>query len=157
MGTSPGDFNIPSALSGQTGTNGLTLDSVFQGDPRFQVGERRFVVTVHEPTTRSSTAGGMPISNYDHCVLSADALKGFVEARRVTTDILTDDPRDPEVTLTSDHFPIVAFFKTRGDGIALDHKTRIRPDGDVSMARSVLGSRGDRSATFPQVPGPPRE
>jgi hypothetical protein len=29
--------------------------------------------------------------------------------------------------LTSDHFPIVAFFRTRGAGIALDHKLTLRP------------------------------
>ena len=70
----------------------------------------------------------MPVSNYDHCVLSANTLKAFVQARRVSTDILTDHPDDPEMRLTSDHFPIVAFFKTRGEGIALDRKTRIRPE-----------------------------
>jgi hypothetical protein len=48
-----GDFNMPSVLSGQAGRNGLMLDDVFDGDPRFQIGERRFVVTVHEPTSRS--------------------------------------------------------------------------------------------------------
>ncbi len=123
-----GDFNMPSALSGQTGKNGITLDALFDQDPRFQQGERRFVVTVHEPTSRGSAAsGGVPVSNYDHCVLSADTMKEFVQARRVSTNILTDNPSDPEVQLTSDHFPIVAFFRTKGDGIALDLKTRIRP------------------------------
>jgi uncharacterized protein (TIGR03437 family) len=123
-----GDFNTPSALSGQTGKAGITLDAVFDQDPRFQTGERRFVVTVHEPTSRGSAAsGGLPVSNYDHCVLSANTMKSFVQARRVSTDILTDHPDDPEVRLTSDHFPIVAFFKTRGDGISLDRKRRIRP------------------------------
>ena len=121
-----GDFNMASQLSGQQGLDGITLDSVLQQDPRFQVGERRFVVTVHEPTTRSSE-GGLPVSNYDHCVLSADTLKAFVQARRVDTTILTDNPQDPEVRLTSDHFPIVAFFRTRGTGIALDRKMTLRP------------------------------
>ena len=123
-----GDFNMPSLLSKQQGRDGLTVDSVFQQDSRFQVGERRFAVTVHEPTSRSSAAqGGLPVSNYDHCVLSADTLKAFVQARRVDPTILTDNPQDPEARLTSDHFPIVAFFKTRGTGIALDHKTKLRP------------------------------
>lgn len=122
-----GDFNMPSLLSKQQGRDGLTVDSVFQQDSRFQVGERRFAVTVHEPTSRSSAAqGGLPVSNYDHCVLSADTLKAFVQARRVDPTILTDNPQDPEARLTSDHFPIVAFFKTRGTGIALDHKTKLR-------------------------------
>ena len=124
-----GDFNLPSKLSGQTASGGITLDSVFDQDPRFQIGERRFVVTVHEPTSRSSAAtGGLPVSNYDHCVLSADTMKAFVEARRVSTDILTSSPEDPEARLTSDHFPIVAFFRTKGEGISLDRKTRIRPN-----------------------------
>jgi len=123
-----GDFNMPSLLSKQQGRDGLTVDSVLQQDSRFQVGERRFAVTVHEPTSRSSAVqGGVPVSNYDHCVLSADTLKAFVQARRVDPTILTDNPQDPEVRLTSDHFPIVAFFKTRGTGIALDHKTKLRP------------------------------
>ena len=123
-----GDFNMPSQLSGQQGQDGITLDSVLQQDPRFQVGERRFAVTVHERTSRSSAAqGGLPVSNYDHCVISANTLKAFVQARRIDTAILTDNPQDPEVRLTSDHFPIVAFFRTRGTGIALDHKLKLRP------------------------------
>jgi uncharacterized protein (TIGR03437 family) len=123
-----GDFNMPSLLSNQKGSGGITLDSVFQQDPRFQRGERRFVVTVHEPTSRSAASGGgVPVSNYDHCVVSADTLKAFIEARRVDTAILTDNPDDPESRLTSDHFPIVAFFRTRGPGIALDHKLALRP------------------------------
>ncbi|MCL6507569.1 MAG: hypothetical protein K6T59_11125, partial [Bryobacteraceae bacterium] len=103
-----GDFNIPSRLSGQTGRNGITLDPIFDGDPRFQSGERRFVVTVHEPTSRN--ASGSPVSNYDHCVFSADVMEELIQARRLATQVLTDHPDDPEVTLTSDHFPIVAFF-----------------------------------------------
>ena len=116
-----GDFNIPSLLSGQTGQNGITLDSVFDNDPRFQSGHRRFVVTVHEPTSRSlATNGGTPANNYDHCICSIDTLEEFIEARRVATDILTDHPDDPEVRLTSDHFPIIGFFRTIGEGITLD-------------------------------------
>lgn len=123
-----GDFNIPSHLSGQTGRNGITLDAIFDQDGRFQVGERRFVVTVHEPTSRSSAAnGGIPASNYDHCVLSADTMEEFVQARRVATSILTDHPEDPETRLTSDHFPAVAFFKTRGEGVSLDLRKTLRP------------------------------
>lgn len=113
-----GDFNIPSQLSGQTGREGITLDPLFDRDPRFQTGERRFVVTVHEPTSRNSL--GNPVSNYDHCVLSADVLEEFLQARRVQPDILTSHPDDPETTLTSDHFPIVAFFATKGQGISRD-------------------------------------
>jgi hypothetical protein len=108
-----GDFNTPSLLSGQSGRSGITLDEVFTNDTRFQNGERRFVVTVHEPTSRNATTGA-PVANYDHCVISADTLEEFVQARRVETSILTDDPQDPEQTLTSDHFLVVAFFKTRG-------------------------------------------
>jgi endonuclease/exonuclease/phosphatase family metal-dependent hydrolase len=124
-----GDFNTPSVLSGETGRSGLTLDEVFDRDPRFQAGERRFAITVHEPTSRSSAGnGGIPARNYDHCVISADTLEEFVQARRVTTTVLTDHPDDPEVRLTSDHFPTVAFFKTRGPGISLDLQKRIRPN-----------------------------
>ena len=123
-----GDFNTPSLLSLQTGKDGITLDSVFDQDPRFQVGERRFAVTIHEPTSRNSAAkGGLPVSNYDHCVVSVSTMKEFIQARRVAINILTDNPDDPEVRLTSDHFPIVAFFKIHGPGITLDRKTRIRP------------------------------
>jgi hypothetical protein len=53
-------------------------------------------------------------------------MEEFVQARRVSTNILTDHPEDPEARLTSDHFPIVAFFKTRGQGISLDLQRRIR-------------------------------
>jgi uncharacterized protein (TIGR03437 family) len=123
-----GDFNTPSMLSGQTGSDGITLDEVFDSDPRFQTGERRFAVTVHDATSRSPAAsGGGPARNYDHCAVSADAMEEFVQARRVSTNILTDHPEDPEARLTSDHFPIVAFFKTRGEGISLDLRRRIRP------------------------------
>ena len=116
-----GDFNIPSRLSGQTGSGGITLDPIFDQDPRFQVGERRFVVTVHEPTSRRSVAnGGVPANNFDHFVLSADTLEELVQARRVSTDILTAHPEDPEERLTSDHFPVVAFFRTAGAGIGPD-------------------------------------
>jgi hypothetical protein len=104
------------------------LDDVFDQDPRFQTGERRFAVTVHEPTSRSPVSGGGgPARNYDHCVVSADVLEEFIQARRVSTNILTDHAEDPEVRLTSDHFPIVALFKTRGEGISLDLRRRIRP------------------------------
>ena len=116
-----GDFNIPSRLSGATGSGGITLDPIFDDDPRFQVGERRFVVTVHEPTSRRSVAnGGTPANNYDHFILSADALEEFVQARRVDTVVLTANEDDPEQRLTSDHFPVVAFFQTLGAGIQPD-------------------------------------
>lgn len=123
-----GDFNTPSALSGDTGRDGLTLDSLLSADPRFQTGERRFVVTVHEPTSRRPAAsGGEPASNYDHCVLSADTMEEFIQARRVDKGILTDNADDPEQRLTSDHFPIVSFFRTQGPGVILDHRPTIRP------------------------------
>jgi len=123
-----GDFNTPSLLSGTSGKDGITLDQIINSDPRFQTGERRLAVTVHEPTSRNSaTSGGLPVSNYDHCIVSANALNAFIQARRVATNVLTDDPQDPEARLTSDHFPIVAFFLTRGPGIFLDHKPTIRP------------------------------
>jgi exonuclease III len=116
-----GDFNIPSRLSGQTGSAGVVLDQIFDDDPRFQVGERRFVVTVHEPTLRRSVAdGGTPANNYDHFVVSADVLEELVQARRVSTDVLTANADDPELRLTSDHFPVVAFFRTVGAGVQLD-------------------------------------
>jgi hypothetical protein len=90
------------------------------------------VVTVHQPTSRGpASAGGRPTSNYDHCVLSADALEEFIQARRVDPEILMSHPEDPEVRLTSDHFPVVAFFRTGGEGVAPDRKTRIRPDDGV--------------------------
>jgi hypothetical protein len=54
-------------------------------------------------------------------------MEEFIQARRVATSILTDHPEDPEARLTSDHFPVVAFFKTRGDGISLDRRKTIRP------------------------------
>jgi hypothetical protein len=80
-----GDFNTPSLLGGQTGRNGLTLDEVFGGDPRFQSGERRFGVTVHDETSRSpASSGGGPARNSDHCVHSADTMEEFIQARRVT-------------------------------------------------------------------------
>ena len=116
-----GDFNIPSRLSGQTGRNGIVLESILDSDPRFQVGERRLVATVHEPTSRSSAeGGGLPRNNYDHFILSADVLEEFVQARRVQPEVLTADDEDPELRLTSDHFPVIAFFRTEGDGVALD-------------------------------------
>ncbi len=123
-----GDFNLPSRLSNQTGRDGIILDAVLDADPRFHDGERRFAVTVHEPTSRAPVAsGGEPRNNYDHCLISADALEEFVQARRVDPAIVTDHPEDPESQLTSDHFPIVAFFRTRGPGIHLDLRSRIRP------------------------------
>ncbi len=116
-----GDFNIPSRLSGQSGSGGIILDQIFEQDPRFQVGERRFAVTVHEPTSRRSLAnGGVPANNYDHFVVSADVLEELVQARRVDTTILTASAEDPEQRLTSDHFPVVAFFRTVGAGVELD-------------------------------------
>src|SRR5688572_17201692 len=101
-----GDFNIPSRASSQTGRAGLTLDGIFEADGRFREGDRRFAITVHQPTSRSSAANeGRPANNYDHCAVSVDALEEFIQARRVDTRILTDHPDDPEVRLTSDHFP----------------------------------------------------
>ncbi|MEO8126624.1 MAG: hypothetical protein ABI822_05990, partial [Bryobacteraceae bacterium] len=126
-----GDFNTPSLLSGQKGQSGITIESVLDGDRRFGSGERRFVSVVHQPTSRSpSSAGGAPSGNYDHCLVSIYTLREFIQGRRVETTVLTDHPEDPEVRLTSDHFPIVAFFRTRGSGIALDRKTRIRMHSD---------------------------
>ena len=123
-----GDFNMPSRLSGQQGRGGITLDAVLEQDPRFQIGERRFVVTIHQPTSRSfAENGGIPANNYDHCVLSADTMEEFIQARRISTNILTDHTEDPEVRLTSDHFPVVAFFRTRGEGVVPDLRGRIRP------------------------------
>lgn len=138
-----GDFNTPSALSGQKGVGGLTLESVLDGDSRFGTGERRFVSVVHQPTSRSpASSGGAPANNYDHCLLSIGTLKEFIQGRRVDTTVLTDHPDDPEVRLTSDHFPIVMLFRTRGPGVALDRKTRIRmnvdPLGDAAKQEAFL-------------------
>jgi hypothetical protein len=122
------------------------LDDVFDQDPRFQTGERRFAVTVHEPTSRSPVSGGGgPARNYDHCVLSADVLEKFIQARRVSTNILTDHAEDPEVRLTSDHFPIVVLFKTRGEGISLDLRRRITAlvaNKPIANSGLSLDSRG---------------
>ena len=116
-----GDFNIPSRLSGQTGRGGIVLDPVFEDDPRFQAGARRLVSTVHEPTSRSpADQGGAPRSNYDHFILSIDTLEELIQARRVDPGVLTVDPDDPELRLTSDHLPIVALFRTSGEGVQLD-------------------------------------
>jgi uncharacterized protein (TIGR03437 family) len=116
-----GDFNIPTRLSGQIGSGGVNLDPIFEDDPRFRVGNRRLVATVHEPTSRSPAAqGGLPRNSYDHFILSIDALEEFIQARRVDPEILTADPDDPELRLTSDHFPIVALFRTSGEGVSLD-------------------------------------
>lgn len=116
-----GDYNIPSQLSGQTGSGGITVESVVGADPRFQVGERRFVAVVHDPTSRNSAArGGDAVNNYDHCLLSADSLEEFEAASRVDPAVLTNDPLDPEVRLTSDHFPVANFFRTRGHNVVRD-------------------------------------
>ena len=135
-----GDFNMPSLLSGSTGTAGLTVDAVIAADPRFQSGERRLTVAVHEPTSRSSAANdGVPANNYDHFVFSADVMEELVEARRVSPSILTDHPEDPEQRLTSDQFPIVGFFKTRGPGIRRDLPLYTAVQSAVSSASFVDG------------------
>ena len=86
-------------------------------------------MTVHDPTSRNVTTGA-PVTNYDHCVISADALEEFIQARTAETSILTDDPQDPEQTLTSDHFPVVAVFETRGAGASLDLSSENNKDLD---------------------------
>ncbi len=135
-----GDFNTPSHLSGQTGQGGIRVDPIFDADPRFQTGERRFVVTVHEPTSRTTAAnGGLPLNNYDHFIFSADVMEELIQARRVTPDILTAHPDDPEQRLTSDHFPIVAFLKTRGAGVARDIATRPRITSVLNGASFLPG------------------
>lgn len=116
-----GDFNIPTLLSGQVGSGGVFLDSIFEKDPRFQTGNRRLVATGHELTSRSSAdQGGLPRNSYDHFILSIDTLEELIQARRVETEVLTADPADPEVRLASDHFPIIALFRTSGEGVTLD-------------------------------------
>ena len=102
---------------------GVVVDTpLLDQDLRFQSGERRFAVTVHEPTSRNST--GAAVNNYDHFILSADCLEEFITARRIDTTIVhdhSDELRNNGTRkLTSDHFPIVAFFKTSGAGVALD-------------------------------------
>lgn len=114
--------------SGRPGAdpNAITLDGILDKDLRFQAGERRFVVTVHEKTSRQTGAGltkGQPANNYDHLILSADCLEEFIRARRLDTSILLDhsgEVQDGDRRLTSDHFPIVGFFRTSGVGVAKD-------------------------------------
>lgn len=116
-----GDFNIPSAASGQTGRSGLTLERVIAADSRFSSGERRLTVLVSEPTTRSSAAaGGLPVNNYDNIIISADVAEELLAAQRLPTDVLTDHPADPEERLTSDHFPLASVFRTWGPGVGRD-------------------------------------
>src|SRR5262249_45419226 len=101
-------------------------DAMLDADPRFQTGERRFVVTVHEPTSRplSGPNKGQPANNYDHFILSADCMEEFVQARRIDPSIVIDrsDELQPDGSrrLTSDHLPIVAFFKTTGPEVSKD-------------------------------------
>jgi endonuclease/exonuclease/phosphatase family metal-dependent hydrolase len=115
-----GDFNLPSFASGET-ADGLTLDQIIEDDGRFSDTLRRLHVFVDEKTSRSPVSGGgLPSRNYDHFVLSEDCLEEFVSARRFAPEILTDDPRDPEETRTSDHFPIVAIFRTSGENVQRD-------------------------------------
>jgi hypothetical protein len=117
-----GDFNLPSFSSGES-ADGLTLDQIIDDDGRFSDPARRLRVLIDEKTSRSSaSSGGQPSRNYDHFVLSEDCLEEFVSARRFSPEILTDDPRDPEETRTSDHFPIVAFFRTSGENVQRDTK-----------------------------------
>lgn len=117
-----GDFNTPSRLSQAPGFDGLTIGGVIAADLRFQTGERRLVVTVHEKTSRKKN--GDPNKNYDHFILSADCMEEFIQARRMNTSILLEhsDEVQPDGTRrrTSDHFPIVAFFRAQGAGVARD-------------------------------------
>ncbi|MBI4903690.1 MAG: lamin tail domain-containing protein [Acidobacteria bacterium] len=123
-----GDFNISSSHSDDEAPFGVYLDRVFDGDPRFQSGERRFATTVTRGTSRRTRQNGsVPNRNLDHWVVSADALEEFVQARRVDPEVLLGHPEDPEERLTSDHFPIAAFFRLRGEGVARDNRTAIRP------------------------------
>ncbi len=137
-----GDFNIPTRLSDQMGRDGVLLDPIFEQDPRFMFGNRRLVATVHDATSRSpATSGGMPRSSYDHCILSADALEEFIQARRVDPGILTQHREDPEIRLTSNHFPIVALFRTSGDGVQLD----VGPAQEESSITGVVEGASFRS------------
>lgn len=98
---------------------------------------------MHEPTTRSpAAAGGGPVNNFDHCVLSADTMEEFIQASLIDPSILTSHLDDPAVRLTSDHFPIVGSFRTRGEGISLDRKFTIRPPSNLP-AKSVQQSHGE--------------
>jgi hypothetical protein len=112
-----GDFGLPSALSGET-VDGQTLDGLLEADARFGEGERRFVVLGHEPTERYTD--GRAYLNADHCLCSVDALEELVQVRRVSPTLLTDNPADPAERLTSNHFPVAAFFRTAGEGVELD-------------------------------------
>jgi len=47
-------------------------------------------------------------------------LEELIQARRVSPVVLTADARDPEEALTSDHFPVVAFFRTQGEAVSRD-------------------------------------
>lgn len=113
-----GDFNTPSVASGESG---LTLDEVLQNDGRFEAGPHALHVFVDEKTSRSpASKGGLPARNYDHFIVSEDCLEELIDARRLNPAVLTDDPRDPKMALTSDHFPIVAYFRTLGDRVQRD-------------------------------------
>lgn len=99
------------------------------------------VQTFASDTSRSPAGGGGPIAiaasiaapavpEANTMVLVSSALAGLCVWRRrysKTPGARPISPDDPEVRLTSDHFPIVAFFKTWGKGISLDQKRRIRP------------------------------
>jgi hypothetical protein len=61
-----------------------------------------------------------PKNNYDHFVLSEDCLEESDSAKRFSTGALTADANDPNKSLTSDHFPIVALFRTKGDNVHRD-------------------------------------
>jgi hypothetical protein len=117
-----GDFGIPSALSGDM-AGGMTLDGLLEADARFTDGERRFVVLGHEKTERQTH--GEAFRNTDHCLCSIDALEELIQVKRVSPTLLTDHPADPAQWLTSDHFPIAAFFRTHGDGVQRDESILI--------------------------------
>lgn len=117
-----GDFNLPSLASGER-SDGLTLDDIIQEDGRFEDRSRGLRVLVDDKTSRSPVSSGAePRNNYDHFIISEDCLEEFDSARRFPTRVLTDDPMDPEVTRTSDHFPIVAFFRTSGESVRRDRQ-----------------------------------
>ena len=69
-----GDFNIPSRLAVKPDVPGSrsTVSSKLTEDSGK---DRRFAVTVHQPTSRSPASNeGRPANNYDHCAVSGGRL-----------------------------------------------------------------------------------
>lgn len=111
-----GDFNLPTEagkpLSARAQDAGWpTLESVI-GEHGRLAGKVR--VLVDEPTSRGDRG---PANNYDHFIVTGDALEELVWAGRGPTAIAE----------ASDHYPVVARFRSRGPGVAPDFRTARGP------------------------------